>query len=43
MGKTTLAKQISERYGLLYVSPETIAADMTEELVSDHIDNFEDK
>ncbi|XP_026328689.1 adenylate kinase 7-like [Hyposmocoma kahamanoa] len=32
VGKTSLAKQICERYGLLYVSPETIAADMTEEL-----------
>ncbi|XP_026729312.1 adenylate kinase 7-like isoform X2 [Trichoplusia ni] len=31
-GKTTLAKSICEAYGLVYISPETVAQDMLEDL-----------
>lgn len=33
VGKTTLSKLICEAYGLLYVSPETVANDIMEDLV----------
>ncbi|XP_063532163.1 adenylate kinase 7-like [Cydia strobilella] len=32
VGKTTLAKQICENYGLVYISPETAAKDVMEDL-----------
>lgn len=35
VGKTILSKQICEAYGLMYVSLETAAQDVMEDLVSD--------
>lgn len=34
VGKTTLSKLICEAYGLVYVSAETVAQDLLEDLVS---------
>lgn len=34
VGKSTLSKLISEAYGLIYISPETVAQDILDDLVS---------
>ena len=40
VGKTTLAKSICEAYGLVYISPETVAQDLEADLVSYKLYNF---